>query len=141
MARVGHATTVTGRIVAEEDLEIQGTVEGSIRLASHRLTVGSDGSVKANVEAQTVLVRGRISGDVVASEWVEIMAGGLIGGDVKSPRVILHDGGVVVGALDMSASLSSRGRPAKIEDATPGRPRLVRVEWPPDPPSTDEGRG
>jgi len=139
MAHIGHATTITGSIVALEDLEIQGTIEGSIRLASHQLTVGSDGLVKANVEAHTVLVIGRISGDVVASELVEIKAGGVIGGDVKSPRVIMHDGGVVVGGLDMSASLPSSGRSSVNEEAKPERPRLIRVELPHDP-SKDEGR-
>jgi cytoskeletal protein CcmA (bactofilin family) len=103
MAHVGHATTITGNILAEEDLEIQGTIEGSIRLANHQLTVGADGLVKATVEAHTVLVLGRITGDVIASERVEIKAGGVIGGDVKVPRVIMHDGGVVVGGMDMSA--------------------------------------
>jgi cytoskeletal protein CcmA (bactofilin family) len=140
MAHIGHATTITGSLVAEEDLEIQGTIEGSIRLAEHQLTVGSDGLVNASVEAHTVLVLGRISGDVVASELVEIKAGGVIGGDVKSPRVIMHDGGVVIGGLDMSAALPSSARSSQTEEAMPERPRLIRVE-PPHDPSKDEGRG
>jgi cytoskeletal protein CcmA (bactofilin family) len=140
MAHVGHETTITGTIVAMEDLEIQGTIEGSIRLADHQLTVGSDGFVKANVEAHSVLVLGRISGDVVASEWVEIKAGGVIGGDVKSPRVIMHDGAVVVGGLDMSAALPSSGLSSIGEECMPERPKLIRVE-PPSDFSKDEDRG
>jgi len=128
MAHIGHETTITGSIVAKEDLEIEGTIEGSIRLADHQLTVGCDGLVKANVEAHTVLVLGRISGDVVASELVEIKAGGVIGGDVKSPRVIMHDGGVVVGGLDMSAALPSSGQAALVDEVMPSRPKLIRVE-------------
>ena len=145
MAHVGHATTITGSIVAEEDLEIQGTIEGSIRLANHRLTVGSDGVVKASVEAHTVLVLGRISGDVVASELVEIKPGGVIGGDVKSPRVIMHDGGVVVGGMDMTASLPSSGEAHRASPSTdskmppmPERPKLKSVESSRDS-ATDEG--
>jgi cytoskeletal protein CcmA (bactofilin family) len=123
MAHIGHATTITGNIVAEEDLEIQGTIEGAIRLANHQLTVGKDGHAKASVEAHTVLVIGRISGDVVASELIEIKPGGIIGGDVKAPRIIMHDGGIVVGGMDMSASL-----PSSADVAKPERPKLKRVE-------------
>lgn len=140
MAHIGHATTITGHIVAEEDLEIQGTIEGSVRLANHRLIVGSDGLVKATVEAHTVLVIGKISGNVVATELVEIKAGGVIGGDVKAPRVIMNDGAIVVGALDMSAALPSSARGTAAEPPAPARPRLMRVELPTDDPSSRKNR-
>jgi cytoskeletal protein CcmA (bactofilin family) len=130
MAHIGHATTITGNIVAEEDLEIQGTIEGAIRLSNHRLTVGKNGHAKASVEAHTVLVVGRISGDVVASDLIEIEAGGIIGGDVKAPRIIMHDGGIVVGGMDMSASLPSSAELAKADPPMPERPKLKRVESP-----------
>lgn len=118
MAQIGRATTITGNIVAEEDLEIHGTVEGSVRLADHTVTVGEEGHVKASLDARTVLVQGRVTGDVVASDLVELRAGGVIGGDVKAPRVIMHDGAILVGALDMSASLP---RSAETADRTPER--------------------
>ncbi len=110
MAHIGRATTITGNIVAEEDLEIQGTVEGAVRLANHQVTVGAEGHVKASVEAEIVMVYGRITGDVVASDLVEIEKGGIVGGDVKAPRIIMHDGAIVVGRLDMSASLPNGGK-------------------------------
>lgn len=118
MAHIGRETTITGDIVAEEDLEIQGTVEGSVRLANHQVTVGSEGHVKASVDAQIVMVYGRITGDVVASELVEVEKGGIVGGDIKSPRVIMHDGAIVIGGLDMSASLPNSG-----EDPKPAKER------------------
>jgi cytoskeletal protein CcmA (bactofilin family) len=123
-------------------LTTSATLEGSLPIggiADHQLTVGSDGLVNANVEAHTVLVLGRVSGDVVASELVEIKAGGVIGGDVKSPRVIMHDGGVVVGGMDLSAALPGSARSSQPEEARPERPRLIRVE-PAHDPSRDEGR-
>jgi cytoskeletal protein CcmA (bactofilin family) len=135
MALIGHATTITGDIVAEEDLEIQGTIEGSVRLVDHRVTIGSDGIVNATVEAHTVLVIGKITGDVIATELVEIKAGGVIGGDVKAPRVIMNDGAIVIGALDMSAALPISSGISASESPTPERPRLMRVELPDDPTS------
>ena len=134
MGLIGHATTIIGDIVAKEDLEIQGTIDGSVRLADHRVTIGSDGIVNATVEAHTVLVIGKITGDVIATELVEISAGGVIGGDVKAPRVIMNDGAIVIGGLDMSAALRPGEAPLASEPAsespTPDRPRLMRVELP-----------
>ncbi len=135
MAHIGHATTITGNIVAEEDLEIEGTVEGSVRLPNHQVTIGADGVVKASVEAHTVLVIGKITGDVTATEVVEVKPGGIIGGDVKAKRVIMHDGAIVVGALDMSAALSSSAATSEVESSShepspPDRPKLIRVDLP-----------
>jgi cytoskeletal protein CcmA (bactofilin family) len=103
--RVGGATTFTGKIVADEDLEVHGTVEGSIILDQHELTVGARGLVEADVEARSVIVIGRVTGNVVATDVVEVKCGGVIGGDVMAPRVIMADGAIVIGALDMTAAL------------------------------------
>ncbi len=147
MAHIGNATTITGNIVAEEDLEIQGTIEGSVELGAHRLTVGREGVVNASVEARVVEVVGQITGNVVASECVEIKAGGLVGGDIRAPRVIMNDGAIVVGSLDMSAALTKRETmvtpptsDAVISPASsmPARPKLIKVELA-DKSSSEEG--
>ena len=121
MAHIGRETTITGDIVAEEDLEIQGTIEGSVRLSNHQVTVGNEGHVKASVDAHTVIVFGKITGDVVASELVEVEKGGIVGGDIKSPRVIMHDGAIVVGGLDMSASLPNPAEESRPIARTDGK--------------------
>lgn len=134
MANIGRATTITGNIVAEEDLEIHGTIEGSVRLVEHQVTVGTDGLVKASVEANIVLVHGNITGDVTAADLIEVKPGGIVGGDVKAPRVIMHDGAVIVGSLDMSAALPSSGNASKSDKETAKkgeRPVLKQVELPP----------
>ena len=102
---VGEATTFTGTIVAEEDIDVLGTVEGSIQLDQHHLTVGATGVVKADVEANSVLVIGRVTGSVSATDVIEIRDGGYISGDVTAPRIIMTDGAIVIGALDMKAAL------------------------------------
>jgi cytoskeletal protein CcmA (bactofilin family) len=130
MPHIGRSTIITGNIVAEEDLEILGTIEGSVRLGNHQLTIGKEGEVNASVDAHTVHVRGKINGDVTASELVEVEAGGIIVGDVQAPRIIMHDGAIVVGGLDMSAALSSdslvSGAPFG-RDESPDRPKLKKV--------------
>ena len=105
VAHIGRAMTITGDVIAEQDLEIQGTIEGAVRLRNHQVIVGNEGNVKASVEANVVVVYGKITGNVIASELVEVERGGIVGGDIKAPRVIMHDGAIVVGGLDMSVSL------------------------------------
>ena len=134
MAHIGRATTITGNIVSEEDLEIQGTVEGSVRLSNHQVTIGAEGHVKASVDAEVVMVYGKVTGDIVASDLVEIEKGGIVGGDVKAPRIVMHDGAIVVGRLDMSAALPNGGGQYESsvehdddEGDTSDRPRLAPV--------------
>jgi cytoskeletal protein CcmA (bactofilin family) len=124
MAHIGRSTTITGDVVAEEDLEILGTVEGTVMLMNHRVCVGDGGLVKGQVHSGSVEVKGRIEGDVEATEVIEVCAGGYVGGNVKSPRVILHDGAIVIGGLDMSAALNgahdkSAKRPVEMVKETP----------------------
>lgn len=127
MAHIGRSTTITGDIVAEEDLEIQGTVEGSVRLTDHQVTIGNEGHVKASVEANIVSVYGRITGNVIAAELVEIDKGGIVGGDIKAPRIIMHDGAVVVGGLDMSVSLPNvpDAKNKSVNDASASRSKTA----------------
>ncbi len=130
MAHIGRTTTITGDIVAEENVEIQGTIEGSVRLTNHQLTVGNEGHVKASVDADVVVVYGKVTGDVVASDLVEVEKGGIVGGDIKASRIIMHDGAIVVGGLDMSASLpNSTGSLStnKQLDEPPDHPHLQPV--------------
>ena len=146
MAHVGRATTITGTIVSEEDLEIFGTVEGSVRLVEHEVRVGAEGHVKATIEARVVHIVGRVTGDVMASELVEIESGGVVGGDVRSPRMIMHDGAVVVGALDMSASLPRQEESVTEESEAsgpeePARPELKKVERPDRSEAEESGAG
>ena len=150
MAHIGSSTTITGDIVAEEDLEILGTVEGTVMLVNHRVAIGTGGIVKGQVHTGSVVVNGRIEGDVEATDVIEVCAGGFVGGNVKGPRVILHDGAIVIGGLDMSAALTKSGekgakqqpvevmeeqpvvqpaKPQKIHtSAEPTKPTLKRVE-------------
>jgi cytoskeletal protein CcmA (bactofilin family) len=129
MGHIGRSTTINGDIVAEEDLEIEGTVEGTVTLTEHRLTVGAEGIVKARVKAAGVVVVGRIEGDVTSPGLVEVRAGGYIGGNVQSPRVILQDGAIVIGGLDMSAALpkaaEAKRSDAKASDAKTSAPKAA----------------
>lgn len=108
---IGAQTRITGDVASEGNLEILGAIEGAVRVSTHRVTIGSGGCVEGNVEAENVLVLGRITGDVRASDAITVEPGGIVGGDLVAPRVLMRDGAIVVGRIDMSASLPNPARP------------------------------
>jgi cytoskeletal protein CcmA (bactofilin family) len=98
---IGSKTTVKGEITGDEDILVEGVVEGQIRI-SRDLRVGPGGVVKANVEAQSVVVSGELFGDCQASQRVEIQATGRLTGNIRSPRVVIAEGATFKGNSDMS---------------------------------------
>ncbi len=102
VAAIGSTIVFSGELTGDEDLEILGKVKGRIELPSHQLTVGEGGSVTAEIEAKSVLVIGEICGNVTATERVEIQANGIVQGDVRAPRLLILEGAVVNGSIEMT---------------------------------------
>lgn len=125
---LGAASKVAGDLVADESVEIQGYVEGCVRARRSRVTVGREGLVQSRIEARTVRVRGTIRGNVSAEDWVEVKSGGVIRGDVRAPRIILHDGAIVTGRLDMTSAVAARQASGRFDPlVVPPRPRMRKV--------------
>ena len=101
VAILGQSILFKGDLSGDEDLEIEGRVEGQIKLPNHQLTVGAHGRVAAQVEAKNVIVIGRVAGDVIASERIEIQATGVVDGDIHAPRLLIQEGAVVNGNIEM----------------------------------------
>ena len=91
---------VTGEISAAEDLIVDGTVNGSIRLPGHAIVIGPTAEIKGDVLARVVEVRGRVESSVVASERAVVRAGARVSGRVVSPRLVVEEGAVINGQLD-----------------------------------------
>jgi len=106
MATIGQSIVFKGELTGDEDLEIEGQVEGNVRLANNQLTIGSNGRVTAQVVAKSIIVIGRVKGNLTATERIEIQATGIVEGDVKAPRLNVQEGAVLNGGIDMSASVS-----------------------------------
>jgi len=100
-AVIGPKIRFKGELVGEEDLLIQGQVEGTIDLKGHNLTVGEKGVVQANVTAKTVIVEGRVEGDLYGEERVAIRSSSHVQGNIKADRVVLEDGAKFRGSIDM----------------------------------------
>jgi cytoskeletal protein CcmA (bactofilin family) len=98
---IGPKITVKGEITGEEDVVIEGTVEGQIRVGRD-LRVAPGGVVKANITAQTVVVSGEVMGDCDAANRVEIQATGRLTGNIRAPRIVIAEGAMFRGNSDMS---------------------------------------
>jgi len=98
---IGKSVIIKGELSGSEDLTIEGHVEGRIDLKDNVLTIGPNGKIKAEVFAKAVVVLGEVTGNVTASEKVDIRDNGSVDGDIASPRVAIAEGAHFRGAVDM----------------------------------------
>lgn len=101
-ALIGGSLVVEGSIKGQEDLLVEGRVDGDISLGSNTVTVGETGLVKATIQAKVIVVEGRVEGDLFGGEQVEIRRSGHVLGNITAPRVGLEDGAQFKGNIDMS---------------------------------------
>ncbi|OFW38788.1 MAG: hypothetical protein A3J29_12940 [Acidobacteria bacterium RIFCSPLOWO2_12_FULL_67_14b] len=116
---IGKSVIIKGELSGSEDLTIEGHVEGRIDLKDNVLTIGPNGKIKAEVFAKAVIVLGEVTGNVTASEKVDIRDNGSVDGDIASPRVAIAEGAHFRGSVDMQRS---GAKPAAAKPATPGAP-------------------
>jgi cytoskeletal protein CcmA (bactofilin family) len=100
-AVIGPGIVIDGSISGSDNLLVEGSVKGSITLASHDVTIGKSGQVKADIIAKVIRIAGQVSGDLSGEEKVIIGGTGNVRGNVKSPRVVLEDGAIFKGSIDM----------------------------------------
>jgi cytoskeletal protein CcmA (bactofilin family) len=100
-AVIGPSITVKGDVIGEEDLVIDGRVEGEIRVNRHSVTVGRNGKIKADIHAKSIQVEGEVLGNLWGDEAVVIRRTGKVNGNVTAPRVTLEDGSTFRGSIDM----------------------------------------
>jgi len=101
MANIGKSISIKGDVVGDEDTILEGRVEGRVSLRNHHLTIGPNGDVQGEVSAKQVTVVGKVSGNVVASERIEIRETGRVQGDLIAPRLTVAEGAVINGAITM----------------------------------------
>jgi len=101
VAVVGKSIVIKGELSGNEDLVLEGAVDGTITLTDNNLVVGADGRVNANLFARSVTITGKVEGDVTATERVEITATGSLKGNIRSPRLVINDGAFFQGTVEM----------------------------------------
>jgi cytoskeletal protein CcmA (bactofilin family) len=112
-AVIGPSIHIDGDLRGEEDLLIEGEVNGTVQLKNNSLTIGSQGKIRADVYAHSVYVEGYMEGDIYGSERVSVRKSAQVRGNITSPRVSLEDGARFKGSIEMDpqaveAALGSR---------------------------------
>ncbi len=107
---IGTKTVIKGEITGDEDIVVEGTIEGQIRIGRD-LRVGPGGVVKASVHAQSIVVSGELQGDCEATQRVELQATGKLTGNIRAPRVVIAEGATFRGNSDMSGRSKDERKP------------------------------
>jgi cytoskeletal protein CcmA (bactofilin family) len=120
MVNIGKSVVIKGELSGSEDLTIEGQVEGKIELRQNILTIGPNGKIKAQVFAKIVIVEGEVTGNISASERVDIRDKGSVDGDLASPRVAIADGAHFRGSIDMQklGGKANDSKPTDVKAAT-----------------------
>jgi cytoskeletal protein CcmA (bactofilin family) len=118
MVNIGKSVVIKGELSGSEDLTIEGHVEGKIDLKGNVLTIGPNGKIKAEVFAKAVVVLGEVTGNVTASEKVDIRDNGSVDGDIASPRVAIAEGAHFRGSVDMQRA-GGGAKPQQQQQAKP----------------------
>ena len=106
-AVIGPGININGDISGNESLVIEGKVEGKIHLPGHQVEVGKAGRVHADIVAKFVRVEGELKGDIDGKEKVVIAKSGNVRGNISAPRVMLEDGAIFKGSIDIDPVDSS----------------------------------
>jgi cytoskeletal protein CcmA (bactofilin family) len=110
---IGKSVVIKGELSASEDLTIEGQVEGKVELKNNTLTIGANGKIKASVFAKAVIVQGEVTGNIHASEKIDIRDAGSVDGDLASPRVAIADGAHFRGSIDMQRAGGAKAAETK----------------------------
>src|SRR5258708_8654508 len=105
-----------GEVTGSEDLTMEGHVEVKIELRQNVLTIGPNGKIKAQVFAKSVVILGEVTGNVTASEKVDLRDNGSIDGDIAAPRVAIAEGAHFRGSIDLQRAGAKPGEPVKAGD-------------------------
>jgi cytoskeletal protein CcmA (bactofilin family) len=98
---IGKSVVIKGELNGSEDLMIEGQVEGKIELRQNVLTIGPNAKIKAQVFAKSVVILGEVTGNVAATDKVDIRDNGSVDGDIAAPRVAIAEGAHFRGSIDM----------------------------------------
>lgn len=101
LSTLGGSIEIKGKVSGEEDLQIDGKVEGSVALNGQRLTVGRTGNLNSEVWARDVVVYGKLTGNIHANDRVEIKKDGSVTGDITTARISVEDGAYFKGRIEI----------------------------------------
>jgi cytoskeletal protein CcmA (bactofilin family) len=118
-ARIGPSVQVKGEINGSEDLEIHGSVEGTVSLDERRLTIGPTAKVSADLSAREIVIYGSVKGNLRAKDRIEIKKDGSVVGDLSTARIMIEDGAYFKGSIEIEKGADAQ-RAIKAQPAHAG---------------------
>jgi len=110
-SHLGKTIRFEGEIAGGEDIFVDGTLEGSINLPGHLVTVGPNGQVNANIQARELVVHGKVRGNAQAQDRIEVSRTGSVQGDLAMARISIQDGAFMQGRVDIRAGAAAAATP------------------------------
>jgi cytoskeletal protein CcmA (bactofilin family) len=126
-ACISQGIRIKGEITGSEDLFVDGPVEGKLQLANGSLTVGPNGSVKADVTAREVIVRGHVEGKIAGRDRVQLWSTGHVTGEVQTQRLAIEDGAFLRGKVETGKPQDKGGDGRSLSPSTSTSPSTVAV--------------
>jgi cytoskeletal protein CcmA (bactofilin family) len=100
-ATIGRSLVIKGEVSGSESLFIDGRVEGSLNFPDNRVTVGRNGNVAANINAKEVVIMGKVQGNVICEDRLDIRSEGVLAGDVVTHRISVEEGAILKGGVEV----------------------------------------
>jgi len=99
VTHIGKSIVIKGEASGSENVYLDGELEGSVELLEGNLTVGPDGRIRANVQARSIVVYGRMDGNLYGIKRVELKKSAVVVGDIYTPRIVIEDGASLKGSV------------------------------------------
>jgi cytoskeletal protein CcmA (bactofilin family) len=135
-AVIGPGIHINGDISGDENLVIEGKVDGKIRLDAHQVDIGKSGRVNADITAKVIKIDGQVRGDLTGVEKVVISRSGNVHGNIVAPRMTLEDGAIFKGSIDMDP-----GEPVQPKAAKPVKKTIEKTVEKPKVIAADKLKG
>jgi len=103
-ATIGRSLVIKGELTGAESLYIDGRIEGSVTVTDHRVTIGRNGTVTANITAREVVIMGKVKGNIQCGDRLDIRGEGSLVGDVVTQRISVEDGAVLKGSVQVRSA-------------------------------------
>ena len=100
-AHIGRSLVIKGEVTGGESLFIDGRIEGTITVPGHRVTIGHNGNVVANIKAKEVVIMGKVQGNVECADRLDLRSESELSGDVITHRISVEEGAVLKGGIEV----------------------------------------
>jgi len=110
-ATIGRSLVIKGEISGGESLFVDGRIEGTVNIPEHRVTVGRNGVVTADVNAREAVIMGKVNGNIICSDRLDIRSEGSVTGDVVVQRISVEDGAILKGSVQVQANEQKNKQP------------------------------